>query len=158
MIVLSPLGGSLMDRWGSRWPATVGTSLTALGAIPLLVISETWAWYAYLAPLMLVGVGLGLSTAPVQATAIQTVPRHQAGQAAGFFSTMRYMGSILGSSMLAALLSGTRPPAETFRMLNAVLLLSACGAILTAWALPARLTSGDAAEPGASLPEDLVRR
>lgn len=158
MIVLSPLSGYCMDRWGARWPAVLGASLTAIGVLPLLGISPTWSWYAYLSPLVLVGVGLGLSSAPVQATAIQTVPSHQAGQAAGFFSTMRYLGSILGSSVMAALLSGTGLPAESFRVLNAVLLVSACGAIGFAWALPARLTRTDATESDASISADLVRR
>jgi hypothetical protein len=71
---------------------------------------------------------------------------------------MRYMGSILGSSVMAALLGGAIPPVANFHVLNAVLLVSACGAILFAWALPGRLTSPDSTEAVAGMPGDLARR
>ncbi len=74
--------------------------------------------------------------APVQATAVETAPSSQTGQAAGLFSTMRYLGSILGSSIMAAVLIGSTPPVENFRILYAALFLSACGAIFASWHLP----------------------
>jgi EmrB/QacA subfamily drug resistance transporter len=136
MVFFSPLGGRLSDRSGRRLPAFLGTVLIALGTLPFLAIAPFWSWPVYLAPLVLQGIGLGLSTASVQATAIETVSLGQAGQAAGLFSTMRYLGSILGSSVMVAVLSGSTPPVENFRVLYAALLLSACGAIITAWGLP----------------------
>jgi sugar phosphate permease len=81
--------------------------------------------------------------APVQATAIETAPSSQTGQAAGLFSTMRYLGSILGSSIMAAVLIGRIPPVENFRLLYAALFLSACGAILASWRLPVWLKRGE---------------
>ena len=138
-IFLSPLGGRLSDRVGRRAPVVVGACLISLGVLPFLAIGPTWSWPLYLFPLILVGAGLGLSMAPVQATAIETVPSSQAGQAAGLFSTMRYLGSILGSSIMAAVLIGRAPPVENFRILYAALFLSACGAILASWRLPVRL-------------------
>ena len=74
--------------------------------------------------------------APVQTTAIETAPSSQAGQASGFFSTMRYLGSILGSSAMVAILSGASPPVTNFRILYAMLFLSACGATIAALCLP----------------------
>jgi MFS family permease len=136
MVFFSPLGGRLSDRSGRRLPAVMGMVLIALGTLPFLAIAPFWSWLLYLAPLVLQGIGLGLSTASVQATAIETVSLGQAGQAAGLFSTMRYLGSILGSSVMVAVLSGSTPPVENFRILYAALLLSACGAIITAWGLP----------------------
>jgi EmrB/QacA subfamily drug resistance transporter len=136
MVFFSPLGGRLSDRSGRRLPAVMGMVLIALGTLPFLAIAPFWSWLLYLAPLVLQGIGLGLSTASVQATAIETVSLGQAGQAAGLFSTMRYLGSILGSSVMVAVLSGSTPPVENFRVLYAALFLSACGAIITAWGLP----------------------
>ena len=138
-IFLSPLGGRLSDRVGRRAPVVVGACLISLGVLPFLAIGPAWSWPLYLFPLILVGAGLGLSMAPVQATAIETAPSSQSGQAAGLFSTMRYLGSILGSSIMAAVLIGRTPPVENFRILYAALFLSACGAILASWRLPVRL-------------------
>ncbi len=142
-IFLSPLGGRLSDRVGRRTPAVMGACLLSLGVLPFLAIGPTWSWPLYLFPLVLVGAGLGLSMAPVQATAIETAPSSQTGQAAGLFSTMRYLGSILGSSIMAAVLIGRIPPVENFRLLYAALFLSACGAILASWRLPVWLKRGE---------------
>ena len=48
------------------------------------------------------GVGLGLSSAAMQTTSLESVPPEDAGVASGVYSTSRYLGSILGSSILAA--------------------------------------------------------
>src|SRR5918997_168155 len=150
-IVFSPLGGRLSDRAGRRAPAVVGACLISLGVLPFLAIGPTWSWPLYLFPLILVGAGLGLSMAPVQATAIETVPSSQAGQAAGLFSTMRYLGSILGSSIMAAVLIGPAPPIENFRILYVALFLSACGAIFASWRLPVWLKRDSDHEAGPSI-------
>ncbi len=135
-IVFSPLGGRLSDSLGRRAPAVVGMALITLGAFPFLLVDPAWSWLVYLVPLVFIGAGLGLSMAPVQTTAIETAPSSQAGQASGLFSTMRYLGSILGSSVMAAVLSGATPPVTNFRILYAVLFLSACGATIAALHLP----------------------
>src|SRR5215203_2841 len=113
MVFFSPLGGRLSDRSGRRLPAVMGMVVIALGTLPFLAIAPFWSWPLYLAPLFLLGIGSGLSIASLQATAIETVSLGRAGQAAGLFSTMRYLGSILGSSVMAAVLSGSTPPVDT---------------------------------------------
>jgi EmrB/QacA subfamily drug resistance transporter len=151
MIVFSPLGGRLSDSLGRRAPAVLGTSLIAAGASPFLLVYPTWSWSLYLVPLVCIGAGLGLSMAPVQATAVETAPSSQAGQASGLFSTMRYLGSILGSSVMAAVLSGATPPVTHFRILYAVLFVSALGATIAALRLP-RWLDEPAADPRALRP------
>ncbi len=136
MIVFSPLGGRLSDSLGRRAPAVVGMALTMLGIFPFLLVDPAWMWLAYLVPLVFIGAGLGLSMAPVQTTAIESAPSSQAGQASGLFSTMRYLGSILGSSVMAAVLSGATPPVTHYRTLYATLFVSACGATIAALRLP----------------------
>src|SRR5215218_6474226 len=148
MVFFSPLGGRLSDRSGRRLPAFLGTVLIALGTLPFLAIAPFWSWPVYLAPLVLLGIGSGLSMASMQATAIETVSLGRAGQAAGLFSTMRYLGSILGSSVMAAVLSGSTPPVDNFRVLYAAMFLSSCGAIITAWGLPTWIRGAGRSETG----------
>jgi EmrB/QacA subfamily drug resistance transporter len=157
-IFLSPLGGRLSDRVGRRTPVVVGACLISLGVLPFLAISPTWSWPLYLLPLILIGAGLGLSMASVQATAVETAPSSQTGQAAGLFSTMRYLGSILGSSIMAAVLIGPTPPVENFRILYAALFLSACGAIFASWRLPVWLKKASDHEVEPSIPPEQARR
>lgn len=128
MVFFSPLGGRLSDRSGRRLPAFLGTVLIALGTLPFLAIAPFWSWSVYLAPLVLLGIGSGLSMASMQATAIETVSLGQAGQ--------------------AAVLSGSTPSVDNFRVLYAALFLSACGAIITAWGLPTWIRGAGRSETG----------
>jgi DHA2 family methylenomycin A resistance protein-like MFS transporter len=135
MVIFSPIGGRLTDRRGQRYPALLGTLLIATGVCPLIVISSSWSWPILLAPLVVLGIGVGLSSAPVQATAINAAGEGEAGQAAGLYSTMRYLGSILGSAGMAAVLSNL-PVVSDFRILYAGLTVAALLAIAAAARLP----------------------
>jgi DHA2 family methylenomycin A resistance protein-like MFS transporter len=117
--------------------------LIAGGAAPLLAIDADWAWPLFLASLIVVGVGIGVSSSPVHTSAIQAAEGNETGQAAGLFSTMRYLGSILGSAGMAAILSGPRPSVADFRTLYIVLFVAAVGATATAARLPSRATEGE---------------
>jgi DHA2 family methylenomycin A resistance protein-like MFS transporter len=128
MVIFSPIGGRLSDRRGQRYPAVLGTLLIAAGVSPLIAISSGWSWPILLAPLVALGIGVGLSSAPVQATAIGAAGTGEAGQAAGLYSTMRYLGSILGSAGMAAVLSNL-PVVNDFRILYAGLTVAAVFAI-----------------------------
>lgn len=104
MVVLSPLGGRLADRLGRRLPTVVGLSLLALGLLPLAWSGGTVGTYPLLAGLALAGAGLGFSSAGLQTAAVESVGLKESGVAAGVFSTSRYLGSIVGSSLLAGML------------------------------------------------------
>ena len=60
--------------------------------------------------LALMGVGIGVSGAPVQMAAVESVSHARTGSAAGIYSTARYMGSVVGSSVLAIIF--TKRPGE----------------------------------------------
>ena len=134
MMVFGPIGGWLSDRYGRRGPALAGALVTALGTLPLVAITDVWSWPTYLGALMVIGTGIGLATAPVFAAAMQAARAGAAGQAAGLFSTMRYLGSILGTAGMAAIL-GSTPSQGSFQVLFAV----ACAAALAAAVASARL-------------------
>lgn len=135
MLVFGPVGGWLSDRLGRRAPALAGTLVAMVGATPLVAVSVGWGWSAYLVPLVVVGSGIGLAGAPVQAAALQAAGAGEAGQAAGLFSTMRYLGSILGAATMAAVL-GPGEDERAFRLLFALLVLSAGVAAAASSRLP----------------------
>lgn len=135
MVIFSPIGGRLSDGRGRRYPALLGAVLIMAGVCPMIAIGPGWSWFVLLVPLVTLGIGVGLSAAPVQAMAINAVGASEAGQAAGLYSTMRYLGSILGSAGMAAVL-GTSPLAGDFRILYAGLAISALLAIAASARLP----------------------
>ena len=105
-VVCSPLGGRLADRIGRRWPTAIGLTLLTLGVLPFALTGGTRV-PLILGCLGVAGCGLGLSSAGMQTAAIEAVNPRESGVAAGLFSTSRYFGSIIGSSILAGLLGAT---------------------------------------------------
>lgn len=127
--LLAPLGGRLADRHGRRLPAVGGCALLALamlGMVPL-DLHDNVVLTAVL--LGLAGVGLGLSTSAIMTAGAEALPAAQAGVAAGVSSSSRYLGSILGTSLLAVLVgSGTGRP---------VFAVAAAAAVVSAFAAAA---------------------
>ncbi len=131
MVVCSPLGGRLADRIGRRRPTVIGLALLTLGVLPLALAGSTIAIPLLLGSLGLAGVGIGLSSAGMQTAAIESVGPREAGVASGVFSTSRYFGSIVGSSILAGLLgaAGGGGFRAVFMMVAVAALLSALVAL-----------------------------
>jgi sugar phosphate permease len=90
------------------------------------------------ATLISAGVGLGLSSAPLQAAALEAVDVSTAGVASGIFSTSRYLGSITGTALLAGPLAPSTSGFGGFRTLFAALVAAAAGSALLSLALPGR--------------------
>jgi MFS family permease len=130
-VLVAPVGGRLADRLGRRRPALVGNAMLTLAALPL-VLEPTLAPAALIVCLAGMGVSVGLSVPSLQTTAVEAVPREEAGSAAGLFATGRYAGSIVGTLTLASLLSGRHGAGGfygVFGMISAAALLSAIAAL-----------------------------
>jgi EmrB/QacA subfamily drug resistance transporter len=136
MVVFSPIGGRLADRLGRRRPSFVGCVLLAAGLVPFAFGPDLNLGLA-LACLVLMGAGVGLSTAGLQASAIEALEPHEAGVAAGVFSTSRYVGSFAGSIVLARLLDGAHE-LDGFVVVFVMALVAAVVSVACTWSLPAR--------------------
>lgn len=132
MIVLSPAGGILADRFGRRLPYATGLGLVAIGAIPIAALGADISLIPLLAGLALVGLGIGLSTPGLQTSAIEAVPANQAGSASGLYSTSRYFGSITGSAILASLLTSDTSGVQSIGVVFMIVLVSAIIATVAA--------------------------
>ena len=104
MIVLAPVGGRLADRFGRRLPTTAGLAVLTSGALVVAVGGAGISLVILVVGLILVGSGLAVATPGLQTTAVEAVDPLQAGVASGVYSTSRYLGSILGSAIMAGLL------------------------------------------------------
>jgi MFS family permease len=136
MFCLSPVGGWLSDRAGRRAAAVIGLALLTAGLLPLAMTGEDVAGELLLGSLGVVGAGLGLSNAAVQAAGVEALEPRHAGVASGIFSTGRYLGGIAAASLVAALVNGARAGYGTLFTIEtaAAALLST----LLAFALPGR--------------------
>jgi MFS family permease len=126
MLVLAPLGGTLGDRRGRHVPITIGLFALLVGCV-------LFAAGADVTPLLVggplvMGIGIGLSGASLQAAALEVAPPFAAGSAAGVYSASRYVGSIVGSLAISATAAATVATARPVLALTVVASVIAVGA------------------------------
>lgn len=110
MALLSPVSGWLSDRFGSRFFASFGMSLMCLSLVLLSQLGlNTPLSYVIIALLML-GVGMGLFSAPNTSAVMGSVDARHLGVASGTLSTMRFVGQSLSLAFMGAFAATVIPP------------------------------------------------
>jgi MFS family permease len=146
----APLVGRLSDAVGRRLPALTGSCLAVVASAALIVLLDPGVPVVAIAiPIALLGLGVGLGFVAASAAAVEAVPVTFAGSAAGTQSMMRYVGSIIGSGVLAGLLTtgeGSTAGMGTFRLLFAFILVASMLSIAAAAAIRPRTAHHEAAE------------
>ncbi len=132
-MVCAPFGGWLADRWGRRWPTTIGLFLLTVGMAVLGLLGGSNDLWVLLMGLGIAGVGLGLSQAGLQTAVLEAVRREQSGSASGMFSTSRYIGSIAGSSALPMLYGVADEMNGFMRVLSLVVASALVSTIASLW-------------------------
>ena len=104
-VIVSQLSGRLTKAFGPRAVTCGGMAGMGIGLLlfALFVGSESLA--AIELALLVVGVGLGLNTAPIQNVAVSSVPERRAGTASGLVNTARMVGATMGVAVLGLLLA-----------------------------------------------------
>ena len=101
-VIVSQSVGLLTNRFGPRLVMTFGMACMGLGALGLAAIGAAtglvWIEFA----LFVVGIGLGLNTAPVNGVAVAAVPPARSGTASGMLNTARMVGATLGVAILGS--------------------------------------------------------
>ncbi len=105
LMFAAPLAGRFTDRFGARWILVGGLSLMCLGIVLLIgQISVTTTQWSLIVPLMVTGLGMGMTFAPMTAAAMAQVPSRIAGSASGILNTTRNIGQVLGIALLGSIL------------------------------------------------------
>jgi len=123
------VGGRMIDRFARRLPKTLGLVTLAVGVLPIALAGQDVSIPTLLAGLALVGLGIGLATPGLQRSGVEAVESDQAGSAAGLCSTSRYLGSIIGSAIIAGILGASDVDVDG---LSLVFLLSFVAAVVAA--------------------------
>jgi MFS family permease len=145
MVAGSLSGSRLVTRFGARGASLVGSIVALAGMV--YVGWQTPAGASDLVPgLVLVGVGIGLSTPAVQTAAMAAVERAKSGMAAGVSSTARYLGGVIGVGVVSTLTSGAAEPLAAHRTAARLLALVLVLAIVAAGAIPGPATATAARE------------
>lgn len=104
IMVVAPFAGRLTDKIGGRWILFAGTLITALGIYLMSDLTGVTNWTNLVLPLAVSGVGMGLVMAPTTTVVMASTPVEQSGMGAGILSTTRQIGTVLGLSVLGAVL------------------------------------------------------
>ena len=107
--LVAPVAGRLGDRVGRRLPTVVGMAVLATGLWLLSRLGATTGVGPVLAALVVAGVGIGLSTAPTTAAALDHAPEWEAGVRAGILNTSRMIGLAVGIALMGAIVSARWP-------------------------------------------------
>jgi MFS family permease len=105
MAAASPLGGWLGEWVDVRVVVAAGGVLATAGVVGLTRLTSSALPSEIGMRLLLVGLGLGLSTGPANASAISAVPVHQSAMASATVSMLRYLGAICGTVILSLALA-----------------------------------------------------
>jgi EmrB/QacA subfamily drug resistance transporter len=98
------VGTRLVARIGPRRQLLIGPLLGAVGLFWLTTLTPTAGYWSHVfGPLVLVGIGLGLSFVPMTIAATSGVPVHQAGLASALINTTRQMGGAVGLAVMATI-------------------------------------------------------
>lgn len=120
LLVTMRLGGQLADRWNSRWPVAIGSSIQMGIMIYFTQLSDTASLGLVIAGLVGHGLGAGLSLAALHRSALNKIPSEQTGIAAGLYSMIRFGGIVLGVALGGVVLQfgldQALPLIEAYRM------------------------------------------
>ena len=111
-MVVAPISGRLTDRFGGKYILMLGLTLFGIGmglVIALSSLSSTE--FSFVLPLMVAGIGLGCTFAPMTTVTMRRVDPRLAGAASGILNTIRQLGGAFGSAIVGAILQ-TRLAAE----------------------------------------------
>jgi EmrB/QacA subfamily drug resistance transporter len=105
MIFLAPFLGKMTDKVGGKYILMSGLTMFAIGMGTLALVANAHSrWYDFLPSLLLAGIGMGGTFAPLTTTAMREIEPHLAGAASGVMNTTRQVGSVIGSAAVGALL------------------------------------------------------
>ena len=117
MFSLSRWSGGLVDRFGPRLPLTVGPTIVAVGFALLAVpsVSDNY-WTSFFPAVVVQGLGMAISVAPLTTTVMGSVGEEQAGVASGINNAVSRTAGLLAIAVFGVVMLHAFSQALTRRL------------------------------------------
>lgn len=99
-VIIAPVAGRIMDKYGSRTALTTGVLLLLVGTGLLLTFNESSSLIWFMIIMAILGMSAGFNNIAAQMALFETIDSENTGSASGLLLTSRYIGSILSASLL----------------------------------------------------------
>jgi EmrB/QacA subfamily drug resistance transporter len=107
LFALSPLFGRISTSTGPRVPMSVGPIVGGIGLLMLIRVDADASYLADVLPALLVfGLGLSATVAPLTATALNSVAENRVGVASGINNSVSRIAGVLAIAVFGALIAG----------------------------------------------------
>jgi len=100
MVIMSPIAGRLSDRFDSGKLASLGMAIITIGLLTFALITATTSLYVIILGLAILGIGVGIFSAPNTHSIMGSVERKYFGLASATVSTMRLLGQTFGMGLI----------------------------------------------------------
>ncbi|MGQ2915729.1 MFS transporter [Microbacterium aurantiacum] len=130
MILLSSRFGAWSGRVGPRWFMTLGPAAMGIGALLLLTVGEPFSYpWQMLPSMLLMGLGLSATVAPLTAAVLGAVSTERSGIASAVNNAVARIAGLMAVAVLAAIVGGALDATGFHRAAIATAALLFAGAI-----------------------------
>ena len=102
--ISSPFAGKMVDKYGTRYPVSIGLVSVIVSMLALSIIGEGTSIFYIAAVTSLFGFGCGFCASPLATASTSSTPNEKVGSAIGLYNMFRYLGSVFGSTITGVIL------------------------------------------------------
>lgn len=100
MVIISPIAGKLSDRFEPGKLASLGMIMITISLVIFTLLTYTTSLYIIIAGLVILGIGIGIFSAPNMNSIMGSVERKYFGLASATVGTMRLLGQTFGMGLI----------------------------------------------------------